>query len=262
MNNTVDKNREVVAKVYRTKNYDLFKDLKGNRPHNPQHLERLTDSIKKNGMIPNPILVNDKIEVLDGQHRLESGKRAKAPIYFTFVQDYDLKEVHAINMNQKNWTMKDFMYGYADDGLEDYIMLREFYERYKVFSITDCISMLSNVSSGSQYQVSDNFRKGKKKSTTMTFNEGTWKAKDISVAEGWANNLLRIKPYFDGYTKSSFVGTMIGMFRKEEFDFEDFLKKLKKKPFMLYVVPNRVQYKKLIEDIYNLNRRNKVNLRF
>jgi hypothetical protein len=259
----LDKKREVINKVYKTNKYDLFKSLKGNRPANPRHLQRLTESIKKNGMIPNPVLVNENFEVLDGQHRLEAAIRTKEDVYFTFVKDYDLKQVHAINMNQKNWTSKDYMYGYANDGLEDYIKLRDFYERFKVFNVADCIAMLSNVTSGSAYQMSEAHRMGvKKRTVSMTFNEGTWKSKDLSVAEEWANNLLRIRPHFEGFNKSSFVGTMIGMFKHPDFDFEEFLKKLKKRPYMLRQAPSREQYKKMVEDIYNIHRKKKVNLRF
>ena len=248
--------------VYKTNRYELFKELQGNRPLNPQHIERLVDSIKNNGMLINPILVNENFEIIDGQHRFQGAVKAKKPLYIQFVFDYNLDKVHTLNLNQSNWTSKDYMYGYAAMGLEDYVLLKEFYEEQEVFTLTDCISMCSNVTSGAQFTVAENYRKNKRANATQTFNEGTWKVKNLEKANEYAKNLKEIGKYFEGYNKTSFVGTMIGMYKKPHFSHEEFIKNLSRKSHMLHIAPTREQYKVMVEDIYNMHRRDKINLRF
>lgn len=249
--------------VYKTKEYHRFKTLTGNRPKNLQHVERLRISIEENGMLINPVMVNEKFEIIDGQHRFDGAVKTNEFIYVQFVFGYDIDKVHALNQNQSNWNSKDYMNGYAEMGLKDYIDLRNFYEKHEVFNITDCITMCSNVTSIAQYQISEKIRKDRPTSSpTMTFNEGTWKVKDLEKANYYAEQLKRVGEFFDGYNKTSFVGTMIGLMNRDDFDMEEFVRKLSMRPHILSASASRDQYRALIEDVYNHRRREKVNLRF
>jgi len=131
-------NNQEVNKVYKTNDLSIFKQIAGNRVPNPQHIKRLKTSILQYGMLCNPILVNDKMQVIDGQHRLIASKEAESFIYYIILKDYSLSEVHTLNLNQKNWGKKDFMDGYADMGVESYIKLREFTNKNSDFSFGDC----------------------------------------------------------------------------------------------------------------------------
>jgi len=252
-----------VNKVYKTNDLSIFKNINGNRIANPQHIKRLTTSIKVNGILCNPILVNEKMEVIDGQHRLYACKEAKSDIYFIILNGYNLKDVHTLNLNQKNWTKKDFMEGYADMGIESYIKLKKFIEKNDDFLFTDCIAMCSNITSGSNV---GSFNRDKilnpELSKLKVFEEGTWEGRDFELAQDWAYKIRMIKPYFLGYNKSIFVGTMIGLFLNNKFDFNEFMHKIRLQPTALVDCVNREQCKTLIEDIYNYRNRNKVNLRY
>ena len=122
-------NYSQVNKVYTTSDLNIFKSIDGNRVPNLIHVNRLTDSIKKYGMKCNPILVNEKMEVIDGQHRLMAAKNANASVYFIIIPGSNLDDVHTLNLNQKNWTRKDFMEGYAGMGLMPYIKLKAFVKK-------------------------------------------------------------------------------------------------------------------------------------
>lgn len=267
MNTTLDnflkEECEKKYEVYESEDYDQFHTLVGNRIPNPQHIERLRFSLQINGMIPNPLLVNEDFEIVDGQHRFEAAKKARTKFYYIIV-DYKLSQVHAINQDQSNYSVSDYMHGFADTGNEHYITLKRFYDKHKVFNLTDCIAMLSNVSSNSQFLQSEKYRanRGGMGKTSETFNEGTWKVRDLEKGELWATNLHRTGKYFSGYTKSSFIATMIMMFKHPEFDFEDFIKKLHQRPFALSLAANRSQYKVMVEDIYNYRRKVRINLRY
>lgn len=251
-----------VNKVYKTNDLSIFNQIEGNRPPNPQHIRRLSQSIKDNGLLCNPILVNEKMEVIDGQHRLLAAKDAKSEIYYVILKGYDLKEVHALNLNQKNWNKKDFLNGYADLGVYSYVKLKEFTQKNNDFNLTVCIALCSNLSTAGA-NISHKFRK---KFTVLNqrevFEEGTWKIRNIELAQENADKIRLIKPYYDGYNRSTFIGTMLTIFINENFDFNEFMHKLRLQPTALVHCTNRSQYKMLIEDIYNYRSRNKVNLRY
>ena len=242
-----------VNRVYKTSNLSIFKQIDGNRVPNLQHVKRLADSIRVYGMKCNPILVNERMEVIDGQHRLMAAKEAESFVYYIIVDGYSLNEVHTLNLNQKNWTKKDFMEGYANMGIESYIKLKKFYEINNDYSLPICIAFCNNTTDNSHNRLGVN---------SEVFDNGTWVGRDFNVAQEWSNKIRMIKPYFKFYNNNSFVGTMITLFKHNNFDFNEFMHKVRLKPTALVICANREQYKTLIEDIYNYRSRNKISLKY
>ena len=184
-----------VNKVYKTSDLSIFKQIDGNRVPNLQHIKRLADSIRVYGMKCNPILVNERMEVIDGQHRLMAAKEVESFVYYIIINGYDLNEVHTLNLNQKNWTKYDFMEGYANIGIKDYVMIKKFTEKNDDYVLTDCIAFCSNNSVNS----------GTTKNGKKPFESGEWKCKDLIIAQDWANKIRMIKPYYSEYNKSTFL---------------------------------------------------------
>lgn len=242
-----------VNTVYKTSDLSIFKNIGGNRVPNIQHVKRLADSIRVYGMKCNPILVNDKLEVIDGQHRLMAAKECQSFVYYIVVDGYSLKEIHTLNLNQKNWSKKDFMEGYANIGVESYIKLKAFIEKNNDFSLPICIAFCNNTSDNTHNKLGKNLE---------VFEDGSWKGKDFNIGQDWANKIRMVKPYYKGYNYSVFVSTLITLFQNKNFDFNEFMHKLRLQPTALLDCVNREQYKTLIEDIYNYRSRNKVNLRY
>lgn len=52
--------------IYETKEYSMFKYLNGNREIKKSNVDKIINSIKENGYIENPILVNNHLEIIDG----------------------------------------------------------------------------------------------------------------------------------------------------------------------------------------------------
>ena len=253
-----------VNKVYKTNKLEIFKPIVGNRPTNPMHIKRLSASIKQNGLLQNPIIVNEKMQVIDGQHRLSAAKLADSFIYYIIAKGYDLKDVQTLNLNQKNWNKKDFMDGYAAMGIESYVKLKDFVNYNKVFNIRDCIALCSNSTTDRSSDLSNKYRLGSKNTVNVKeiFEEGTWKGKDFKLAQANADKLKMIQPYYDGYRRSTFIGTILQLLKNDNFNFIQFLDKLKFQKTKLQDSTSVSQYKLLIEDIYNYKRREKVNLRY
>lgn len=259
-NSSQVQNHKEVNKVYQTSNLSMFKPIDGNRVPNLQHVRRLAESLRVYGMKCNPILVNEKMEVIDGQHRLIAAKEVQTFVYYIIINGYTLSEVHTLNLNQKNWTKKDFMEGYANMGIESYIKLRDFVNKNDDYTFHDCISFCQNTRANHQNTLAHKLARNINQK--QVFEEGTWIFGDINIAQEWSNKIRMIKPYYANYNKSRFVSTMIGLLQKETFDFNDFMHKIRMQPTAMVDCANIEQYKTLIEDIYNYKNRNKINLRY
>jgi hypothetical protein len=254
-----------VNKVYKTNDLSIFKQIDGNRVPNLQHVKRLADSIRVYGMKCNPILVNEKMEVIDGQHRLMAAKESESFVYYIIVDGYALKEVHTLNLNQKNWNIYDYLEGYANIGIESYIILRDFYNNNKDFNLTTCIAFCQNTAGSKSRRKSSQIRKtsyGKLDGSAQIFEQGTWRNNDMNIANDWAFKIRSIQQYFDYYNSTTFVSVMITLFINNNFNFHQFINKLQLQPMALKQQKTTEQYITHIEDIYNYKSRNKVSLKY
>jgi hypothetical protein len=251
-----------VNEVYKTHDLSIFTQIDGNRVPSLPHIKRLSDSIRVYGMKCNPILVNDKMQVIDGQHRLLAAKEAGSFVYYIIADGYTLNEVHTLNLNQKNWTKKDYMQGYSDMGIESYMKLKLFVDKNEDYSFTDCIALCQTSGRGSSRSLTGQVNGNKLDGNAQIFEHGTWKTGDMDLAQEMASKTRMIKTYYSGYNRSSFVTTMISLLNNPNFDFNEFMHKLRLQPTAMVDCANREQYKTLIEDIYNYKSRNKISLRY
>lgn len=128
--------------VFVTKNYGQFSKLKGNRPTAASRVNKIIRSIQNVGYITNPIIVNEKFEIIDGQGRLEAMKKLNLPVEYIVEKGAGINECVAMNINQTNWTTLDYVKSYAEQGNKDYQVLMKFYEDYKPFVIMDALIVI------------------------------------------------------------------------------------------------------------------------
>jgi ParB-like nuclease domain len=115
----------------KTENYELFKKIVSNRDIIEPHVKTLMQSIKTRNMLEfRPILVNKKMGVVDGQHRLEAAKRLVIPVYYTICETAKIEDVMILNLTQRNWNAHDYVNYYAENGNENYDRLRSFCKRF------------------------------------------------------------------------------------------------------------------------------------
>lgn len=122
--------KKVSGSVYCTKNYSLFKPLLGNRTVLENRKQLLISSIKQNGWITNPIIVNKNMEIIDGQHRYEALKELNMPIEYVICEDATIQDCIALNIKQQNWKLSDYIKCYAEMGNDDYVFLMEQLKKY------------------------------------------------------------------------------------------------------------------------------------
>jgi len=230
--------------VKETKNYEMFSTIGGNRPKNQLHLSRLKKSMEEQLLI-SPIIVNEKYQVIDGQHRLQVSSELNLPVRYIVCDGYGLSEVHRLNENSKNWSMRDFIDGYAELGNKEYIYLLDFMERNDI-GLSASLALLSN----------DNGHK------TKSVKDGTFKVeykKRGDIVADWVNI---IKNYNDRASTQIFVRALVKLYNNSEFEFSQLISKIAQQPTALVPCVNVEQYLTLLEDIYNYRSRNKVNLRY
>lgn len=118
--------------IQSTFKYDQFNLLANNRAVDENHVRRLKKAFAENPQTAaaQPILVNQRFEVIDGQHRLEACKELSLPVYFIVVPNVTIEDTRKLNVNQKSWIVRDFVRSYADSGDKSYQRYDELVDTY------------------------------------------------------------------------------------------------------------------------------------
>lgn len=252
---------KTVNQVLMTNDYSMFAQIEGNRVVNKLHVERLKTSFQKNYLM-SPIIVNQNYEIIDGQHRFNAAKVLGLPINFIVINGYGLREVQTLNTNMKNWKKEDYLHAYCDLGYEEYLKMRQFMCDFPDFGIAVSEQILTNSVGGVNNRGYAAKIDGKEAGRLRNFQEGEFRVAVLDLAYENAEKIMMIKQYYDGFNRSVFVASMIGMFKHENYNHSQFIQKLKNNPSALSHCSNVTQYKILIEEIYNFRSREKVSLRF
>lgn len=235
----------VSSQVHTTTDYFLFKPIDGNRNKNLLHINRLKKSMSENYLFT-IIIVNEKYEIIDGQHRFDVIQELKLPLNYVICKGYGLNEVHILNANSRTWNSDDYLEGYCNLGNQHYIKYKEFKDTYGI-GHRECMSILSGVETASAVNI---------------FYMGDFKIKNYHEACNIIEKILLIQQYYEGTKRRAFIFAMLKLFKNPNFEFTEFLQKLKCQPNSLVDCLNINQYISLIEEIYNYRRREKVNLRY
>jgi hypothetical protein len=126
---TKPNNLEIIV----TKNYEIFKKLRGNRDLDKRHINSLKKKMADEGnLTPDfPIVVNANMEVVDGQQRLQVLQELGWPVYYVVRPNLTIATVRQINLGRKNWSWLDYASSYANEGKQAYQDLLDFHELFK-----------------------------------------------------------------------------------------------------------------------------------
>ncbi|MHC4891748.1 MAG: ParB N-terminal domain-containing protein [Planctomycetota bacterium] len=194
--------------------------------------------------LPSPIVVNEDMEIIDGQHRFVAAKSLKKPIYYVVLAGAGLPEVQRLNANQKAWTLGEYASSYAKTGIIDYVKYKRFKHTYG-FGHNECLLMLT----------------GKRDAEILRqFKQGALTIKNYDSAVSKADKIVAVKPYYDGYRRRNLVFALLKLFKNPDYNHTEFLKKLSYQSTRMVKCVDRDDYMRLIEKIYNYRRRDKVRL--
>lgn len=231
----------------KTTNYEIFKDIHGNRKINKGHVSKLVEAIERKNLLEYfPILCNEDMEVIDGQHRLSAAMRLQTTIWYAIVPGLQIEDVMSINTNSKSWTMMDFINSWIVLDKPDYQVLLTYLETYKM-NPSVAASILSGYtkfkSSGSDI--------------SKSIKSGDFKVASLHYAEKIATQLQALSKYTDDNLNPmkdrEFIGCMMRLNANKHFDFDYLMSKLKLHDLSIEKRPSEKYYIILMEELYNFN---------
>lgn len=175
----------VLSKVMVEKNLTKFTLLDDNRDINESHVKDLVSSIKKLGQLM-PIVVNQKLDVIEGQHRLKACEELQRPVSYIVSLNTSSKDIAAINNMQKGWKNDDYLKHFSHENHYNHAEYRKTAKFMKSYALPFrvCIMLLT----GSNYS-----EFGNKKGPMPSFRNGTFKIKNLEDAERLGKQLIKLK---------------------------------------------------------------------
>lgn len=137
--------------INQTYDYDMFKFGNWNRDIKENNIRKIDKNVKKEGWKKHPIVVNDKFEVIDGQHRLVYAKQKGLPVYYTVVGDLTAKDCVDMNNVRTQWSIEDFIKLYASQGNENYINLQAILRDYNFAPVSTIIGLTKSASTSGAF---------------------------------------------------------------------------------------------------------------
>lgn len=228
------------GKIYETKDYAVFRYIKGNRLLNEGHVKRLMESIKnKNLLEVNPIIVNSKMEVIDGQSRLSAAKQLGVPVYYMAAEASNLEDVRLLNINVKNWGIGDYLNSYLAQGAAEYYTLKKYHEEYAI-PISVCLMLLAG-------------GKGDRSAVRAMYKSGDFHVTSLSLAKRIAEKLLDLRQYADrGLWRSrDFIIAVVNLDKDASIVHEKLLKKFKQSGLTIYRQGSAQDYLRRFKEVYD-----------
>jgi hypothetical protein len=241
-----------MEQVEKTKEYERFKTLNGNRHLDKYHLRKLTESIEKNNRLNlHPIIINQNDEIVDGQHRLAVAKALGLDIFY--IKSNSINDEHLIdcNVNQKSWEVENYIdYFSVKEKIEDYICLKNLLARTRLKPKAILNLVLGTVSSEMlNFLKTGKFRFPKNKEYEK-------------LSDSFCDFLAyaddkRIKPK-SMFTNHYFTKAFRWLLMTNGFDYQILIKKLDLRWFDLKPQRGAEDWYKLLISIYNFKNHNRL----
>jgi hypothetical protein len=260
---------KVEQTLYQTTDYGIFKYIPQNRKTMSEHVLKLAQSIKTKNLVKDfPILVNDKMEILDGQNRLQALQQLGYPAYYKIASDMTIDDISLVNTVSKNWSLDDYLHQYISKGFSEYLKFKDFMDWANISSINLALKILKNRKAKLSTQMAgattghtglgaDGFTTNKFKTGQFTYPENDSEAKN-TVMELRQLSAFTIKK--NPYDRSLIVA-YDSITRGADFDISRLLSKLSTYPIGVYNDANSLidQFEKAYN--YNVGESKKVFLK-
>ena len=232
-------------KIHITKNYEMFKRLAGNRPVRESHVAHLVKMLTERTVLI-PILVNGKMEVIDGQHRLEAMKRLTIAVPYIKGGQLQLEDVQALNSSSQPWTPMDYALSYVELGNKHYKTYIDFRHKHNLGHEAACW-LLQGQEVGRLRQV---------------FQEGKFRVADLEESEMKMKTLETLKPIFPHWRDVTFIKALQVAVNRVGFNWNRFFKRALLNPDLFRFFPTIDENLLMIEEIFNRGEHKKVPIRY
>lgn len=226
------------SQVQVTKDYNQFRFIESNREPNRGHIEVLKSAFEENGNLTanQPILVNENMEIIDGQHRFTACVELGMPIYYIQTPGLTVRDARQMNILHKGWGVDDYARSYAIAGDNNYRKYLELKEDYG-FGHSILLAYISNATEKSK--IFKNFREGE---FTFTDQDGARERLD---------RLTEVSQFVPFAGDKNFARAFLKVMTIESYDHKRMLRKLELHQNLLHRFVNVEDYQRMLEDIYN-----------
>ena len=228
-----------IQEIHFTKDYGMFKIIKENRDKDNPNYKQLKESIQTKHIKSAAIIVNEKLEILDGQHRFWIFKELGLVVPYTIEVGGTEQDVRLLNTAGKKWSLYDHLTAYANAGLKEYKKTSKFLNHYG-FKINETVAMLRS--------------RTRVNGVVMTqFKQGFFKIADLDHAEKTAETILSFESVYKGVRRRSFVFAMLNCLQTKGFDPERLKRKIELQPNKLKAYLSWEECLVDIQKVYNFN---------
>lgn len=231
--------------IYKTKDYNIFKTLHGNRGISDTRVKKIISSINAVGYVSSPLLCNEKLEIIDGQGRFTALKKLGLPVEFYVVPGLTIRECISLNINQENWKVIDFIESYATQGNQNYKYLLELTKRYPGMPIRVLTYAIDGVIQNEKV-----IREGGIKCTAADYDRA---AKALDYISSF-NDLLHNAPNMTGVLTWYYI-VLLFTFNLPGIDNDEMYKRVQKNINLVTAAGNPSAAAKVLEAIYNKGKR-------
>lgn len=247
---TATTTREVHAtqskvRIFTTSDYAIFKLSELNRI--PGHYKKILESIRENDYtMYQPILVNSKMEIVDGQNRFLACKELGLPIHFIVSETINIYAAADINRASKNWGSEDYAQHYAKRGREPYIRLLDLCAKYNQrISVVQQFGKMS----------------GKVKSHAENVKSGNFQFREDIDIEDFFEHMEDFAPYYKSFcTMDKFVKAVLKLYMASGYKKETMRNKLRIASGIVNEQPRVDMMAEELLKLYNYMSRSKISL--
>lgn len=227
--------------VHVSSNYNDFKFMGNNRDQYTDQVQRLKRAIEEFGNITQaqPVLVNERMEIVDGQHRFLACKELGLPVFYLVGQGLGINEARSMNILHKSWSVDDFAKSYADGGDQNYARYLRLREDYG-FSHSVTLTYVNAGAPHGEYKL---------------FREGNYVLSDemAEAARARLNMLESLSDLVPMVKQREFAMAFMYASNREGYEHKRMMSKIEGNQGMLVRLSRIADYQRLLEEIYNRN---------
>jgi len=230
-----------LAEIRWTDNYEQFKRINYNRDVMESRVSELVESINKYGYLL-PILVNQDLMIVDGQHRIEAAKKSGHKVSYIQI---DFEEnmlpilIATVNSTSKNWRDTDYLNMWVSIGKEAYLYIANMIDE-------NCINIETFLT------LTGFGKKGKIKFYSGNIKFSEQQKETIHSKLEKINQLRNVSDSCESFKNSiAFTRATMKCIKHPDYNHDRMVTQLEKSPGSLVVCNNTKEYVRSLEIIYN-----------
>ena len=221
--------------------YQEFSFFDDNREIIQGKVKKLAESIEEIGYIQaNPIIVDKKLRIIDGQHRFLACQELGLPIHYEISEVDHERAMILLNTTQNSWRMSDYVRLWTKRGVECYMVLSQFESKYRLGISNSMKVVFDNYASGGAVKEGKQFVISKNKDDIAEF-------------------IYECKETLDFWKSAKFIHAIVLLFNMA--DKKD-IAKLREKAMVFRRQPTTQDYLQLFENVINKGKSKKIRLTY